>query len=379
MNFNWLVDRFRLPKQQNREQAMNQRDGYFIENGLPPGLEWETLNSLCIDQFSTGVSQLFHQHLSAWKVSGAYRLFIHLANGKEIQLIYKESSYDPEQIPGLIGLPVNLAIPEYIIYQQSTLHPLDYLPKVYLAEEMVPGEKYHYLVEDLSLGYNRIKSGVEVLHVCAQFSETIDMLQEWAGIANLQGLIQYDHYYSTALQNYAFDNFHRLDPYLLEPIYYQIINQWPEICKIHLSNEFLDYSKNSFIHGDFNYSNIHVHKADPTRIKIVDWEWAGVGTPLSDFVSLIKGTPDNMETSTFMHLVRGSHSGQWSQTLGENHRQLKRMISWCKLERGMLDAGFLSAQLISQHNETKFSLPKAINRSLAVLYHAYEELSNERG
>jgi hypothetical protein len=375
MVLNRLVNKIRLslPTQVNTKN----RPGIPAVQGLPQGLDWETLDSICRNDYSAGLSHANFQHLSAWKIRGAYRLNLFLTNGKLIHLIYKESSYDPAEIPGLVDLPVNLAMPEFIIYQQNTDHPLKYLPKVFLAEELVKGMKYRYLLEDLAQDYNRIKSGNEILHICSQFGEIVDALQEWVGNVELSGLIQYDRNFSNGLQEYALKNLLHLERHNSEPVYYQVINHWPDICAIHLSDEFHQYPNECLIHGDSNFSNIHVHQKDESQIKMVDWEWAGFGSPISDFVSLTKGAPDNMLPTTYQRMIAYKGSlGSPFQAIIKNPQQLQRMIAWCRMERGMLDAGFLSAQLVRQQVQAKFSLRKAINRSLTLVYQSYEDLTN---
>jgi hypothetical protein len=376
MNFNRLLSRFKthLPIKHNR--ADQQQADYEIEKGLPPGIEWEILDSLCKNNYASEIKFVCYQHLSAWKISGAYRILIHLANGKEQQLIFKESHYNEEEIPGLVGLPVNLALPEYIIYRQNSLQPLLFLPKVFLAEEIVAGQKYRYIFEDLSQEYKRIHHGSEILQVTTQFNYVYRKFNDWSHRANLSGLIHYDKDFSRSLQKYAYENIIHLDEKASDPILYQVINQWSEICSVHMLDEFHQYPRNHLIHGDLNFSNIHIHQRDPKLIKMVDWEWAGFGTPLSDFVSLTKGASPHTKTAAYKNLA-GS-TGEYSpfKELSQDQRLFKRMVSWCQIERGMLDAGFLSAQYSNSSHSTRFSLPKAINSSLERLFDAYLQLIN---
>jgi len=124
--------------------------------GLPDTISFDTLSALCLDFFSSPLMKASHQHLSAWKPSGAYRLLLTLRNGQELRFILKEASYDQQEIPALNGLPAMPGKAEYCIYSQAA-GPLEpYLPAVILAEEIIPGVRYRYILEDLSDHYHRI-------------------------------------------------------------------------------------------------------------------------------------------------------------------------------------------------------------------------------
>jgi hypothetical protein len=376
MDFNRLLRKLKPLILNKNNQASQQKVNCEPERGLPPGIDWDTLSTLCKTYLSNEMGGVSYQHLSAWKVSGAYRLFIHLANGKDQQLIFKESRYNEDEIPGMIGLPVNLAIPEFIIYQQNLEQPLLFLPKVFLAEEIEVGKKYRFVFEDLSQEYKRIDQGQAILNVMTQFADIYNEFINWSHQVNLTGLIHYDKNYSHLLQKYAYENISQLDPSVVDPIYYQVLNHWSDICSIHMMEEFYENSQNHLIHGDLNYSNIHLHQRDPKLIKIVDWEWAGFGSPLSDFVSLTKGSPPNLKTAAYKKLVDISLADSPFNNIFQDRIRLRRTINWCHIERGMLDAGFLSAQYSKSSHQARYNLPKAINRALDRLFDAYLQLSN---
>jgi thiamine kinase-like enzyme len=71
-------------------------------------------------------------------------------------------------------------------------------------------------------------------------------------------------------------------------------------------------------------------------VKVVDWEWAGIGVPHADLASLLKCVSPDDERMALETFSRGS--GQLS---AEEHLRLFR---WCQLERRLLDAGFIARQ-----------------------------------
>jgi thiamine kinase-like enzyme len=79
-----------------------------------------------------------------------------------------------------------------------------------------------------------------------------------------------------------------------------------------------------------------VHAQDRTRVKVVDWEWAGIGVPHADLASLLKRVSPDDERGALEIFSRG-----YSQLGAEDHLRLFR---WCQLERRLLDAGFIARQ-----------------------------------
>ena len=112
-------------------------------------------------------------------------------------------------------------------------------------------------------------------------------------------------------------------------------------------------------------------------MKLVDWEWAGYGSPYTDLVSLLKGARPDVEKRCFQEFdaaVRRLPSGSGS-VFGRTDAENWRMYTWGKLDRAITDAGFLAAQHLDATHGTMFSLPRAISKSLARILDAHHALS----
>jgi thiamine kinase-like enzyme len=97
-----------------------------------------------------------------------------------------------------------------------------------------------------------------------------------------------------------------------------------------------------------------------TQLKVVDWEWAGVGLPHADLAALVKS-------------VRREAHPALLQVFAEKDRGLEaeqhwRLFHWCQLERRLLNATFLAKQqLISARRMSwlQAEIPRAAGDVLA--------------
>ena len=340
------------------------RQPFLITPGLPESLPRETIESLCKEHFGGTPRSFRQQHLSGWKSSGAYRIFAELEAGKEVSLIYKIAIYNTEDIPALSGLPVQPGPAEFTILSHADGPLAQYLPTVYLAEAVEPGRLYRYIMEDLGIHYHRAVDE-ERPKAAALFPAFHDAMLCWDVLQD-SGLIHYGRDFSTALQVYALPRFeqyaaaHNDDLAIRE-----LLNNWSAIARIHLDEAFFQVGPHSLIHGDPNYSNVYLHKENTQKMKLVDWEWAGYGTPYADLVSFLKGAPSHLERLTVDQMA-----AHLNQPAAEAHR----LFAWCQMERGILDAAFLSVQALNTEHQTRFSLHSAVTSSARLAIRAYQQL-----
>ncbi len=357
-----------VPKQTIKKQPINK--------GLPEGIDWDTLNSVFQSRFEDRPATISFQHLSGWKSAGAFRLFITTEKGKATSLIFKNSLYKQEEIPALMDLPVCPGLAEFAIYSQPEGELKKYLPEVFFAEEVTPKEHYRYLLEDLQQGYRHIFNVEDIVFGSTLLPRLHQALQAWAAKTKQNGLLIYDCDFSQALDNYARKNLEAYQAQSDDPFLRETLSQWPGITQMHLRQEFFACQSQIPIHGDTNYTNIHLSKADPNDFKVVDWEWAGFGSRYADLASLIKGTSPEIENRIFQNYFDGSNKmaecidGPYSSV------ESKRLYLWSQMERGILDAAFLASQHLNSSEKTEFSYPRAITLSLKRLLTAYQQLSN---
>ena len=143
---------------------------------------------------------------------------------------------------------------------------------------------------------------------------------------------------------------------------------WPQISKVYLCEEFQETRTACPIHGDFNRANVLVHEKYPHQIKLLDWEWAGLGMPHADLASLIGGRKPEIEQQALACFSR--QDAQLS--LDEN----RRLYQWCNLERGLLNAAFCAAQSMGcPALTTRISLARLVENGAQRVLRMYRELA----
>lgn len=337
-----------------------------IVNGVPPGIERDLVNQICIDEFGSPVEKISYLHLSGWKPSGAFRLHLALRDGRDLTVIYKDAVYDRKNIPALNGLPVRPGPPEYFLYKKLGQSNLDILPEVFFMREMVPLKHYQYLLEDVSRGFRNVLNLQDKMRLAVGLQLIHRKFCDESTAFNSKVLIQYDHQFSLALQEYARENLKRYALARTDPEVEQFLVFWPKVVEVHGSREFHEMSERCLIHGDFNFTNIFIGRENPDQIKLIDWEWTGLGYLHADLASILKGTPETIEAKALDLFSREN-----PQLTFQQHA---RLYYWCKLERNLLDAAFLAVHELDSDHPADFSIPAFIHNSLHQMLSAYQKL-----
>ncbi|NLG99509.1 MAG: aminoglycoside phosphotransferase family protein [Chloroflexi bacterium] len=356
------------------------RNNNSYKPGLPDGIDFSTIDQIIQNAYNEPVVSARFQHLSGWKPTGAFRICLQTQRGKKIRLIFKEAVYSPAEIPALVNFPARPGAPEYSILRMVESHPdselARYLPKMYFAEEIEPGHHYRYIQEDLGENYRRATNTRDILHVCSLLARFhAAMLDCTIDLKSKDQLIRYNREFSRALQVYALKILERYRQHTDDEAIRRVLDAWQAITDLHLRDEFFDLQARIPIHGDTNHTNIHINHQDPQLIKMVDWEWAGIGSPFADLASLLKGQSDEVELCGFsLFISEASHHPDMSPKLDKT--QKLRLFRWSKLERGLIDSAFLSSQYLDSTHNARFSLPTAINQALSRVYTTYKLLEN---
>jgi hypothetical protein len=305
--------------------------------GPPAALAFDTLDALCREHGRGALKRCAHLHLSGWKSRGTHRLELWTEAATSWRLIFKDECYRPELIAALDGLPVSPGPPEAMLYGlgKSALSP--FLPQLFWFREVEPGRHFQYLLEDLAETHSMLRPE-PLAHVKATrgLLRLHKALRETFAVTNSHGLIHYDRRYSERLFDYAVSI---LDDYVTrtaDRAVAALSAHWRAVGSVHQSDEFYDDDLRVPIHGDYNSSNIHAYREDDTQLKVVDWEWAGVGLPHADLAALVKS-------------VRREDHPALLQVFVDEDRRLEpeqhwRLFHWCQLERRLLDAAFLAKQ-----------------------------------
>lgn len=349
----------------------NRRKRKNLKKGLPEGITFETLNDLCRRYIEDTLSQVSYLQLSGWKTFGAYRLILETDKNRHWSLIYKNDIYKADNIPALEGLPVLPGPPEYNIYNNSKLSLSRYLPHIYLCEELIPKKHYKYILEDAGIEYQKASNEADsILSLVTKLSSIHEAMSRCGDAINNDYMLQYDYNYAKALDRYIWKN---LEQY--QSVYYRRTGDEAvsEVCKIRdkisemrLRSEFYERQNFRPIHGDFHPSNILIHKKDPDRIKLIDWEWAGIGLAHSDVATLLQGTSPSLEQQALKVFIKNNR-----------HLRLKencRLYQFCKMERGLINAAYVIA--LNMESPDKIRLhPGIIKRSMLNVLQAYDELA----
>lgn len=308
--------------------------------GLPPAVTFEALDGLCREHLGQRLRHCTYVHLSSWKPHGTYRLQLITDAGQKWPLIFKNERYSAADIPALRNLPIRPGPPEFAIYRVQAPQFRRFIPAMYLSTEVEPGFHFQYIMEDLGNTFQRIT--IEKRDLIAAVRTLLEIqatLKENLADSHDPGLIVYDRRYSESLHAYVR---HNLEAYLASrqaPAVEELCRTWQHIVDVHQRDEFHQHRLATPIHGDYNRSNLHVHRRDRSSVKVVDWEWAGIGLPHADLASLLTGVPAANERAALDVFLRAHQALD-----AESHLRLFR---WCRLERRLLDAGYIARQQLA--------------------------------
>lgn len=306
-------------------------------HGLPPDISFDVLDGLCRGHLGSPLSSMSYVHLSAWKPRGTYRLHLTTEAGATWDMIFKNELYSPDSIPALRALPVLPGPPEYAIYQIQDVALSRFLPHAYWSIEIVPGRHFQYILEDLGDDFYKLRNERRQLITAGEvLVELQAALKAAIGSTPHPYLAIYDRHYSEGLLEYALQNLLEYLAWDDDEAISELCRNWKQVVQTHQRAEFYEHGLYAPIHGDYNRSNIHLHGRDRTIVRVVDWEWAGIGVPHADLAALLKWARPADEQAVLELFARSN-----DQLNLEGHR---RLLLWCQLERRLLDAGFLARQ-----------------------------------
>ena len=327
--------------------------------GLPEGLSWDAVDEVCLKHFGSTAVRASHVHLTGWKASWVFRVFVKLQSGGIRTLVYKNAVYNSEHVPAVRDLPVKPGPPEYAVYRALRARPdaalHQQVPAVYLAEEIVPGNHYRYLIQDLGSSH-RVRPRTEaisgVVACLPELHRNLAAVQfELAGST----LLTYDAAFREALVPYAHDAFSRYAKFAPEGAAGAILDEWKTVTGAYLATEPLEAEITGPVHGDPNRTNA-LFAPDGSDIRLIDWEWAGFGLPHMDLAAVIKSGPEPFERELLNRYAQAD-----LRLSPDDHLQLFRRA---KLERALLDASFLAIQKMDTTGQADFDIDGPLHRAL---------------
>jgi hypothetical protein len=112
--------------------------------------------------------------------------------------------------------------------------------------------------------------------------------------------------------------------------------------------------------------NLLAHRDDERRLKVLDWEWAGIGLPHADLAALAMSLPREDRPALVQAFVEEDRHLD-----AEQHR---RLFHWGQLQRCLLDAARLARKQLQSRGHVPWLRP-ATKRSAAAVLAAVECLS----
>jgi Ser/Thr protein kinase RdoA (MazF antagonist) len=186
-------------------------------------------------------------------------------------------------------------------------------------------------------------------------------MQEWLREIDPDRLLRYDERFSAALQPYVLGNLTRYVDARASEAVSEVLRRWDRIAAVHGDRTLHAGRPLAPIHGDLTRSNVLMHRRSKDPIKIIDWEWCGLGMPHADIASLLKNATPEVEQKVMAIVIAGD-----PHLTPEEHRSL---YAWCRLERGLLDAAFLAVQeLADGARSMRGHIDAAARRALAAFH-----------
>ncbi|MGI9534360.1 MAG: phosphotransferase family protein [Thermodesulfobacteriota bacterium] len=334
--------------------------------GLPEDISFAMLNRLCLSCLDDPLNKVKHSHLSGWKSSNTYRLKLECEGGSQWSLIYKNAVYSKNIIPALVDFPLKPGRAEYAVYSSPALSLKHYLPEVYICNEVTSGIKYIYLIEDLSNNYRLANKRADVHNAVILLTNIYRDSGEIILNINKDLLPKYDSGFSSELKKYVLNNLESYLRHTKNNYVSEICRLWNGISTIYDRKN--NYSRLScFVHGDPNLTNILVNKKNNDQLKLIDWEWAGIGLPHQDLASLLKRATPSVEMESLRFFSKSNNLLSLSE-----HRELYEI---CQIERGLIDCSFFASQKINSTGETKINFDAYIEDSALRVLRAYDRLT----
>ena len=336
--------------------------------GLPPGLDGGLLDAVCRRIRGSSPQAVRHLNLSPFKdSSGAYRLWCTTADGAQWTVIFKNNRYDHFDAPALSGLPVTIGPAEYAVYSGADAPLTELLPVAYHCAEVVPERHYQYLLEDVAGGFSKPRQPSDFLQAVARLGAVGTAFRDWAERTRPHGLITYDSGYCQALAEYADTTLDRFAAAYPESGAAKV---WADRSAIrdHLTRpEYHEYAPASGVHGDFNPASILLGRSDGA-LKVVDWEWAGVGVAHVDLAALLFRTDEQLTRRAL-----DDYAGRAPHLSPTEH---ERLFRWGQLHVGLRNAAFLAAQVLDARTSTRTDRSSYIDPLLALAASAARRLGS---
>lgn len=314
--------------------------------GPPPSADRDVLADIGQQLLGSAARNYQHATVSGYKEATAFVVWLNGGTGKTASLVFKDVNLSPERYPAVVGFPGRPGLPEAAMYRSPTDGIEAFLPRAYAHVEIVPQEHYQYFLEDLNATYRWGFNNDDMLWAVDRLLDVSDAIAGWIEANPDAEIIRYDGDFPESFVAYAKDALSRFADHTGEPHARELIENWDSVAELYLE-ETPEHADDA-MHGDYRRDNLFHHRTDPTRLKVVDWEFAGLGWLHNDLASLLKLAPSDTSRQALERVVR-----ERPQRTYEEHR---RLYERCRLERGLLDAALVANQRLAKSDNPTLSL-----------------------
>jgi len=334
--------------------------------GLPDGLEQELLADVCRRALGEDPLRTSYRHLSGFKTAGgAYRVYVETTTDRPWTVFYKECRYGRDDAPGLIGHPATLGPPEFTVYGSADPEVRRFLPDVYHREEIEPGVRYRYVLQDVQGAYLKPATPDELLRAVAGLRPLGHALRDWIQRSGEERLIRYDHGMMVEVGAYVEEALHR---YATSGPDSNAVRLLPvaEMIEVLSRPQFHDLAEPSGVHGDYNRASVLVGKHPESGMKVVDWEWAGIGLPHIDLAILLERADPDLTSRALQTFAR--------QEPGLSYAEHERLLHWSRLATCLSNAAIMATEVLDGSVATSRDRPAYLRWLLKLATSAYRRL-----
>lgn len=238
-------------------------------------------------------------------------------------------------------------------------------PEVYFYEQITRDVHYRFMLEDLNLAHRTLYKKNDKLSFVYAMPYVHSALQVWVERNGDGELIKFDNEFALEIEAYAREGVRQYVQKTGSPTGKELEDKWDHVSRILSDGEILSMRKPVPIHGDYHSGNMFQNIKDASKIKLIDWEWAGVGVPHADLASLLKKPEPGVDDAAIRIFADND------KTLNINqHREL---LNWSRLQRNALDAGILTMQFAGPGSSSAW-LRDRCDGALANMHRTVESL-----
>ncbi len=315
-----------------------------VEGG-PPAADSDRLRELgsrLLSEPPTGVS---HVPFGGYKQDSAFLVVFSGRSSSRARMVFKSVDLSQAAYPAISDFPGQVGLPEVDIYSSMSGDLAQYTPGLLDLEVVEPDVRYNYYLEDLSGPFRSGFGDRDDVRAADRVLAVAGALASWRSRNETARLIRYDGVFPERFIEFSRGALERYHSETGDPGVGEALEDWGRIEGLYLGAT--PDRADSVIHGDFRRGNVFHSRKQPATLKLVDWEFAGVGWIHNDLASALKLSSSRVVEGALRRIARDDPRRSYEQ-----HRQLYYR---CRLERGLLDASLVARQRLATVSNPRIS------------------------